>query len=254
MRPLDTLAIHLYPIVMKWNPSWVVAALLLAGTVSAPAEFTPWSSKDGRTVELDLVRVLEENGEKVGLFRTREGRDFRLKASQLSAADAQRLDEAPVVGLGAGRPGAAAAGDTASKIGQILAGDLVALERKRLARTTLAKKPKFFVFYNSASWCGPCRQVTPEVVKFYDEKLKDNADYEVFLVSGDRDEDSMCEYMAEDKIQFPALKHGGKAAKEIKQILANNSIPFMAIVSPDGAVVEKGHGATVLQKLKEMAK
>ena len=57
-------------------------------------------------------------------------------------------------------------------------------------------KGKFVAVYNSASWCGPCRVFTPELVKFYKKNQKQ---MEIIFKSADRTEDAMIAYAKKNK-------------------------------------------------------
>ena len=49
----------------------------------------------------------------------------------------------------------------------VLDGNLVKLEGKSLKKFEQTKRPeKYYVFYYTASWCGPCQQFTPSLVEF----------------------------------------------------------------------------------------
>ena len=64
---------------------------------------------------------------------------------------------------------------------------------KRVKSESLAKT-KYVAVYFSAHWCGPCRQFTPELVKFTKENRKDG-NFEVVFISLDTSDKAMLEYM-----------------------------------------------------------
>ncbi len=136
---------------------------------SASAEFRTWTRNDGKTAELDLLSVTEAGGEKSGEFKMRNGQKVVIKSSVLSEADAKLLEE--------WKPEAAAAPEAASVFDEILDGNLVKLGGKSLKSLKDFQKPKkFYVFYYTASWCGPCQQFTPSLVEFYEKNKNDNFD------------------------------------------------------------------------------
>ena len=49
------------------------------------AEFRTWTSKDGKTAELELVSVVEADGEKSGEFKMRNGQNRSRSRLDLSA-------------------------------------------------------------------------------------------------------------------------------------------------------------------------
>lgn len=203
-------------------PSLIV--LSLAATASA--EFRTWSRNDGKTAELELLSVSEAAGEKIGRFKMRDGRTVSLKASSLSEADTKLLtDWKPA-------PDPAAAGP-ASVFDDILDGKLVKLQGKSLRSFKDFKKPaKFYVFYYTASWCGPCHQFTPSLVEFYNGNKNDN--FEIVLITSDRDKDAMEQYAEEMKMPWPQLKldEAGDFKKEFKHGVTG--IPSVIVCDLEG--------------------
>ena len=97
----------------------------------------------------------------------RNGQKVVIKSSVLSEADAKLLAE--------WKPEAPATAAAASVFDEILDGNLVKLDGKSLKSFKDLKKPsKYYVFYYTASWCGPCQQFTPSLVDFYEKNKNDN--------------------------------------------------------------------------------
>ena len=68
---------------------------------------------------------------------------------------------------------------------------------------------RVFGLYYSAMWCGPCRQFTPKLVAAYkDLKRKYGDQFEIILMSKDRDEFNMQNYMRADAMPWPAVRFG----------------------------------------------
>ena len=80
---------------------------------------------------------------------------------------------------------------------------------KRVKSESLAKT-KYVAVYFSAHWCGPCRQFTPELVKFTKENRKDG-NFEVVFISLDTSDKAMLEYMKEAEMPWGGML--GKGAK-----------------------------------------
>lgn len=99
-----------------------------------------------------------------------------------------------------------------------------------------------------ASWCGPCRQENPKVVRMYNE-YKDKG-FEIFGVSLDQSKDKWLKAIADDKLTWPHvsdLKGWQSAAAELYGV---NSIPQTILVDKEGKIIAKGlRGADLEQKI-----
>lgn len=63
-----------------------VQILLIAFSITslASAEFESWTNKEGKSVELDLIKVTQVAGEVQGEFKMRNGKTATIKVSDLS--------------------------------------------------------------------------------------------------------------------------------------------------------------------------
>lgn len=176
-------------------PSILLILLSLAGV--AQAEFRKWTNRDQKVAELELLSVSDVSGEKVGLFRMRNLTRVSLPASSLIEDDAKILNAwKPVPKAGAAKP---------SVFDAQLDGNLLVLDGESLKPLERLEKPtKYYLFYYTASWCGPCQRFTPSLVEFYSKK-KSN-EFEVVLISSDRDEKAMEGYAVSKKMPWPHLK------------------------------------------------
>jgi nucleoredoxin len=222
----------------------ILLSILMAGV--SFAGFEKWTNKDGKAADLELVKVTETAGVKTGEFKMRNGKTISLKATDLSEADAKRLDEWKPAATAEATPAAAP-----SVFDKLLEGDLIKVDGKKVSRAKdVAKPEKYYVFYYSASWCQPCQKFTPSLVEFYNKSK--NASFEVYFISSDTVEADMEGYMKEKSMPWPALKLGKveKFKKEINHGV--DGIPFIAIVKPDGTVVDKGNAYPMLPKLQAL--
>lgn len=217
-------------------------SLLSLGGMAMGA-FETWTNKEGKSVELELINVTEVDGQKVGEFRMRNGKTAKLKASDLALVDASRLDEWKPAEGAAG--GAASSGSTAATpYDKYLDRHLVALNAQGSRFTALKefKKPqKYYLFYYTASWCGPCQKFTPSLVEFYQKHNKGNGDFEIILVTSDSNEDSMEKYASEKKMIWPQVKMG-KAAdfkKDFKH--PGGGIPNLVLTDTEGKLLKTSY-------------
>jgi thiol-disulfide isomerase/thioredoxin len=212
----------------------LIACGMLSGF--ATAGFETWTSKDGKAAELDLVSVAQKDGEAAGEFKMRNGKTVTLKASALSEADAKRLAEWKAPAATDAAPAAAAAPSVFDKV---LEGNLVKLDGKSLKRFSEPVKPaKYYLFYYTASWCGPCHKFTPSLVQFYDKYRPKGNDFELVLITSDSDEGAMEEYAAEFKMQWPQLKlsKADKFKDEFKH--PGTGIPNLVLTDTEGKLIK----------------
>ncbi len=97
-----------------------------------------------------------------------------------------------------------------------------------------------------ASWCGPCRQENPNVVRMYNV-YKDKG-FEIFGVSLDQSRDKWLKAIADDKLTWPHvsdLKGWQSSAAELYGITA---IPQTVLVDKEGKIIAKGLRGADLEK------
>ena len=216
----------------------ITLTLFLA--VAANAEFRTWTNSAGKEANLDLVATSEEGGEKVGEFRMRNGAVVKLKQSDLSDADAEALKNwSP---LSDGGP---------SVFDDVLDGNLVKLDGGSLKKAEGVAKPnKYYVFYYTASWCGPCQRFTPSLVKWYEDNKNDN--FELVLISSDRDKNAMEGYAKSKKMPWPQLKLSKARVFKSKYEHGVSGIPSLIVCDLEGKVL--GNYRSRLPELSAMVK
>lgn len=214
----------------------------LLATGACCAEFEKWTNKDGKTAELELIKVTETSDGKAGEFKMRNGRRVTLKASDLAEADATRL--------AAWEPPAEAATGKPSVFDEILDGNLVKLDGKSLKRYQLPARPtKYYIFYYTASWCGPCQKYTPGLVEFYNKHKEGNDKFELVLISSDQEEDAMEGYAKEKSMPWPQLKLGKVKKFEKDFDHGVTGIPTVVVCDLGGEIIAKTQSLAQLENL-----
>lgn len=223
------------------NPS---LSLLLAACLALPAaaDYETWTNKEGQEASLELYQVTEVGGEKVGKFRTKSGKSATIRQSQLSEADAKRL--ANWVPQTSGPD---------SVFDDFLWGKLVTLEGEEFKPALITRKPgKYYAFYYTASWCGPCRKFTPLLVDWYEENKNDNI--EIFLISSDRGEEAMLNYAKSKHMPWPHVVFDQVRTFKAKfrEKHGVRGIPMLIVCDAEGKVL--GNYRSQLPKLGQMIK
>lgn len=107
---------------------------------------------------------------------------------------------------------------------------------EQVALNELAAGNKAILLDFWASWCGPCMQLMPELVK----KQKKYSPQGVAVVGMNIENTELAEKTRKDfKIDFPWLVEG--EAAPLRRQLNITSFPHMVLLSPEGEVLFMGH-------------
>ncbi len=124
-----------------------------------------------------------------------------------------------------------------------LKGDLVKSTGTRLAKydASALSEVEYYGIYYSASWCPPCRQFTPDLVRWYNRIKKTNPQFELIFVSSDETEADMAGYMKEDKMKWPALDFAKKRSNRVLTKYSGSGIPCLVLVDRSGKVLSDSY-------------
>ncbi|MCZ4222552.1 TlpA disulfide reductase family protein [Pedobacter rhodius] len=113
-------------------------------------------------------------------------------------------------------------------------------------------KGKYVMLEFWASWCGPCRAESPNLVKAY-EKYKDK-NFTIMAISLDKKRDEWLNAVKEDKI--PYLQLGDLKGPQVSEVAISygiQSIPESYIIDPNGKIIAKNlRGEALNKKLTEL--
>jgi nucleoredoxin len=211
-----------------------ILSFLLISFTSAFAEMRTWTSSVGSTLEAELAEAV---GNKL-VLRTANGRLVTLSLNQLSRPDQQLVLDWK--SQKSGKP--VSAPTTISKevpkpqleqgLAKMLPSKILDSKGKKISRDELAGKTVGFYF--SAHWCPPCRQFTPQLVKFRDANQEE---FEVVFVSSDNSPKEQMKYMKETKMKWYTLPHRSNEANALAKKFNVRGIPSLVIVNPEGETI-----------------
>lgn len=102
-----------------------------------------------------------------------------------------------------------------------------------------------------ASWCRPCREENPNVVKLY-EDYKDKG-FEILGVSFDEDNQSWKQAIYDDGITWPQVSDLQGWQSSAGKLYGVNSIPHTVLLNEEGVIVAKNlRGDELRAKVEEM--
>jgi thiol-disulfide isomerase/thioredoxin len=137
--------------------------------------------------------------------------------------------------------------------------DLVALQGDQFApfKSEDFLKTRYTILYFSAGWCVDCRRFSPSLVSAYDAQQKGANRFEVLLLTNDKTEKDMLQYMRHTKMKWPALAFDKVAeAADLKKFYSGDGIPCLTVIDQKGAVVlqsKSDQDATqVLKQLQDL--
>lgn len=173
----------------------------------------------------DTVRV---PADKTDLFQRLGAPPPAARPAAAAAAPAAATRELPVNAGAPGRP---------SRMQRQFAGKLVRMEGGSLKPVDDASLNgvKYFALYYSASWCGPCRQFTPQFIREYRRLKAAHPEFEAVFVSNDRSAGAMRDYMKEDAMPWLAVKFDQRTAELMSY--SGPGIPCLVLVAADGRVL-----------------
>ncbi|VDL81148.1 unnamed protein product [Nippostrongylus brasiliensis] len=127
---------------------------------------------------------------------------------------------------------------------ELLAGTQIQLKDGSKVDAGEYLKGKMVGLYFSASWCPPCRSFTPKLKRFYEAVKESHPEFEIVLVSRDKEADALFEYYDEHMGDWTFIP-------ELLEKYNARSIPGMKIIKPDGSEVVKDARTEVQEKAND---
>jgi thiol-disulfide isomerase/thioredoxin len=130
-------------------------------------------------------------------------------------------------------------------VGQPVEFKLQTLEGKTLSPKELKGKVVLLDFW--ATWCPPCREQVPHMVKLNEEY--EPKGLQIIGVSLDRSIGDMKPFVAQNKMSW---QHAFDGKRTLSKQFGVSGIPHVALFSPDGVLRWTGHPANLDKHLQEV--
>lgn len=100
---------------------------------------------------------------------------------------------------------------------------------------------QYYMYFFTASWCAPCRAVTPKIVAEYASMIS-NHYMEVILVSFDDTEEQARAYLRKYEAPFAAILFSSLPSHPLPGCPPDvNAIPHIIVVDSHGNFIYRGH-------------
>lgn len=114
-------------------------------------------------------------------------------------------------------------------------------------------KGKYVLVDFWASWCGPCRAESPNLVKAYNAYK--NKNFEIFGVSFDDNKAKWLKAVKDDKYTWPQVSELKGWESPISELYGILGIPFNLLLDPNGVIIARNlRGEALEKKLEEILK
>ena len=131
---------------------------------------------------------------------------------------------------------------------------MIEISPKDLLEQIKGRRAKVTLVNVWASWCGPCIEELPLLVKLrqdYNDK-----DFELVLYSADKPEDKKdaLEFLIAQKVDFQNYAKGKASIEEIEALYPDweGVLPISIIYDAEGAIVQKWMGTVSYEEFKSM--
>lgn len=165
---------------------------------------------------------------------------FVLAAAALAAVAAAFFAKDALIPPAAPAPGASSSSSAAAAKRTVPAGPLLVLGRDGAHRDLASKTGKGLILHFWATWCGPCREEMPELVKFVRD-MKDDPHVEFLAVSVDEDWKVVDAWLRERGISGLPVALDPKGAIAVRY--GATGYPETFFIAPSGEILQHFVGA-----------
>ena len=121
-------------------------------------------------------------------------------------------------------------------------------------------KADFYIYLQSAAWCGPCNQEMPDVAKQY-EAMKATGRVEIIFTSADMKPQEALDFMAKYHVSMPCILSwqevdrksvASEEAAKLPGFTYSKPVPHATLVDSSGKVIKDAHAFHVIPHWREL--
>lgn len=116
------------------------------------------------------------------------------------------------------------------------------------------EQAQVIALYYGASWCGPCRQFSPSLVKFVNRVMPENPHLAVVMLSNDKTDPPLYAYMRDEAMPWPVVTLSRVNKIPLLTGYVKNGIPQLVIVDRHGQVLADSSNLGPPAALQELEK
>ena len=120
-----------------------------------------------------------------------------------------------------------------------------ALSATQVMNGAVNPQAEYYIYVQSASWCGPCKKEMPELVKIYPQMQAGHVELILVGLDGTRAEAEA--YLQSYSAPFPGVHYKDDALQKLPGFELARAVPHATVVHKSGRVVAKGHGSLALK-------
>lgn len=199
-----------------------------AGVLSART----WTSAEGAKTFEGEFKSFDTESAKVTVI-VKNGRTMTFGLDKLSEEDRNWIKKQPSIQDLAAEAEAREEFEK-SKLGKAVK-DLKILDGDEFKEHKLAPPPKYYILYFSGSWCGPCVQLAPRMVKTYNDKIGTNPAVEMIHLSRDDDKGDALNWAKKEKFPWPTIMQDDTSSFFSKHF--GGAVPTFVLIDCDGKVL-----------------
>lgn len=106
-----------------------------------------------------------------------------------------------------------------------------------------AADAQYYIYLQSASWCGPCCAEMPEIARLYPEMRK--AKVELILIGCDASPEADLAFLQKYHAAFPGVHYQEEALSTLPGYTPAQGIPDATFVDREGKVILRSHGSAI---------